>query len=87
MSQLDGNALAGDLREVFAVDVTAARYTCAGCGHAGAVATLRLWGPAPGQVGRCPGCDDVVLRMVRAPGRIFLDMRGTLCLEVPVASS
>jgi len=87
VSELDGNAMAGDLREIFAVDVTAALYTCAGCGHGGAVATLRLWGPAPGQVGRCPSCDDVVLRVVRAPGRIFLDLRGTLRLEVPVASS
>ena len=87
MSQLDGNAMAGDLREIFAVDVTAALYTCAGCGHADAIATLRLWGPAPGQVGRCPSCDDVVLRMVQAPGRIFLDLRGTLRLEVPLANS
>jgi hypothetical protein len=85
-SPLDGNALAGDLREIFAVDVTAARYTCAGCGHADAVATLRLWGPAPGQVGRCPHCDDVVLRMVTAPGRVFLDLRGTLRLELPTVS-
>ena len=82
-SELDGNALAGDLREIFAVDVTAAGYTCAGCGRGGAVATLRLWGPAPGQVGRCPHCDDVVLRIVVAPGRVFLDLRGTMRLEVP----
>jgi len=87
MHALDGNAMAGDLSEIFAYDVTAAVYTCAGCGHADAVATLRLWGPAPGQVGRCPHCDDVVLRLVRAPGRIFLDLRGTLCLQVPVVSS
>ena len=85
-SELDGNAMAGDLREIFAVDVTAARYTCAGCGHADAVATLRLWGPAPGQVGRCPHCDDVVLRMVTAPGRVFLDLRGTVRLELPTVS-
>ena len=83
MTELDGNAMAGDLREIFAVDVTAARYTCAGCGHAGALATLRLWGPAPGQVGRCPECAGVVLRVVAAPGRVFLDLRGTVCLEVP----
>jgi hypothetical protein len=82
-SELDGNAMAGDLREIFAVDVTTARFTCAGCGHADVIATLRLWGPAPGQVGRCPHCDDVVLRIVPAPGRIFLDLRGTVRLELP----
>lgn len=87
MKQLDGNALAGDLREIFAADVTVAIVTCAGCGHAGAVATLRLWGPAPGQVARCPACDDVVLRVVRAPDRVFLDLRGALRLELPMPAS
>ena len=84
MSELDVNAMAGDLREIFAVDVTAARYTCTGCGHADAVATLRLWGPAPGLVARCPGCEQVVLRVVRAPGRMVLDLRGTVRLELPL---
>ena len=84
MTHLDGNAMAGDLRELFAVDVTTARYTCAGCGHTDAVGTLLLWGPEPGLVARCPGCEDVVLRVVRAPGRVMLDMRGTVRLELTV---
>lgn len=87
MNQLDGNAMAGDLLEVFAVDATSARFTCAGCGHADAVATLRIWGPAPGRVARCPQCEDVVIRVVRAPDRIFLDLRGTVRLEFPLSSS
>jgi hypothetical protein len=82
VSELDGNAMAGDLREIFAVDVTSALYTCAGCGHADAVATLRLWGRAPGLVARCPHCEDVVLRVVRTPDRVVLDMRGTVRLEL-----
>ena len=84
MSELDGNAMAGDLREIFAVDVTSALFTCAGCGHADAVATLRLYGPVPGQVARCPHCDDVVLRLVHAPGRVILDLRGAVRLEFPL---
>jgi hypothetical protein len=87
VTELDGNSLAGDLRQVFAVDVTAARFTCAGCGHADAVAALRLWGPAPGRVGRCPACEDVVLRLVQAPDRIFLDLRGTVRLELPLSGT
>lgn len=83
--ELDGNAMAGDLREIFAVDVTAAVATCAGCGRSGVVAELRLWGPAPGLVARCPQCTDVVLRLVRAPDRVFLDLRGALRLELPLA--
>jgi hypothetical protein len=84
---LDGNALAGDLAEIFAVDVTAARFVCAGCGHADAVATLQLFGRAPASVGRCPECTDVVIRLVRADDRVFLDMRGTVRLELPMSGS
>jgi len=84
MAELDGNALAGSLSEIFAIDVTSAVFTCAGCGGTGAVATLRVWDRAPGGVARCPHCEDVVLRIVRAPGRVFLDLRGATCLEVPL---
>ena len=85
MTELDGNAMAGELREIFAVDVTTAEYVCAGCSHRAAVATLRLWGPAPGTVARCPRCEDVVLRIVRAPDRVILDIRGAVRLELPPA--
>jgi hypothetical protein len=81
---VDGNAMAGDLAEIFAVDVTAAVATCAGCGRAGVVAELRLWRRAPGIVARCPGCGDVVLRVVRAPDRVFLDLHGAIRLELPL---
>jgi hypothetical protein len=81
---LDGNALAGPLREIFAVDVTAARAQCAGCGRAGAVAELRVYGHAPGLVARCPGCEDVVLRVVRGPDAAWLDLRGTVSLRLPL---
>ena len=84
MTHLDGNAMAGDLRELFAVDVTTARYTCAGCGHTDAVGTLLLWGPEPGLVARCPQCEDVILRLVRTPDRAILDLRGTVRLELPL---
>ena len=83
---VDGNAMAGDLGEIFAVDVTAAVATCAGCGRAGVVAELRLWVRAPGIVARCPSCGDVVLRLVRAPDRVFLDLRGATRLELRVPS-
>ena len=86
-AELDGNAMAGDLADIFAVDVTAAVATCAGCGRSGAVAELRLWSAAPGLVARCPQCTDVVLRLVRAPDRVFLDLRGALRLEIPLAGA
>jgi hypothetical protein len=82
--RLDGNALAGPLREVFAVDVTAATARCAACARVGAVAELRVYGPAPGLVARCPTCEEVVLRLVRGPDRAWLDLRGSVCLELPL---
>jgi hypothetical protein len=82
--ELDGNAMAGDLRELFAVDVTSAVATCSGCGDSNVVARLRVWGPAPGLVARCPSCDDVVLRLVRGPEQAWLDLRGAVSLRVPM---
>ncbi|MGR6913575.1 DUF6510 family protein [[Actinomadura] parvosata] len=79
---LDGNALAGPLSEIFAVDVTSATGRCASCGLTGPVASLRVYGPDPGLVARCPGCEEVVLRLVRGPGTAWLDLRGTVSLRV-----
>jgi len=81
---LDGNALAGPLRELFAVDLTTATTTCAGCAHTTTVATLHVYGQAPGLVARCPGCEEVVLRVVRGPDAAWLDLRGTVSLRVPL---
>ena len=51
---LDGNAAAGALREVFAVDLTAAIGQCAGCGDRGVFAQAHLYVDAPGMVARPP---------------------------------
>jgi hypothetical protein len=80
----DGNALAGPLAELFAVDLTAATGECTGCGNAGPVAALRVYGHAPGLVARCPRCDQVVLRLVRGPEAAWLDLRGTVNLRIPL---
>ena len=48
MSYVDGNALAGPLREIFAVDVTVAVSRCVECGRTGPLATLRVYTDAPG---------------------------------------
>ena len=79
---LDGNALAGALGEVFAVEMTAARGQCDGCGRTGALAEARLWANAPGLVLRCVGCEGVLLRLVTGGGRTWLDLRGLRCVEL-----
>jgi hypothetical protein len=80
---LDGNAAAGAMREVFAVDITAAIGQCAGCGDSGVFAEARLYVDAPGMVARCRKCDDVLLRVVSTPNDTYLDFRGLTYLRVP----
>ena len=84
MDYLDGNMLAGALREIFTVDVTTAQARCAGCGRIGMVAQTRVYEHAAGLVARCPGCDGVLIRLVRAPDRAYLDLHGTSFLEMPM---
>jgi Zn finger protein HypA/HybF involved in hydrogenase expression len=79
---LDGNVLAGALREVFAVDVTTARAECVGCGQVNAVGQVTVYADGPGAVARCPGCQSVVLRLVRGPAQAWLDLRGVVCLQL-----
>jgi hypothetical protein len=84
-SYVDGNDLGGMLCEVFAVDVTVASGACAGCGRVSHIAETRVYDRAPGLVARCPGCASVVLRVVRGPDRLWLDLRGLTYLEMPMA--
>lgn len=79
---LDGNAAAGALADVFAVDVTVIRSTCAACGATAALAEHRLYADAPGLVLRCPGCTNVVLRFAAGGGRARLDLRGARVLQI-----
>jgi uncharacterized protein DUF6510 len=80
--KLDGNAIAGLLGEVFALEPTAGRGTCEGCGAVNAVGALHVYVHGPGVVVRCPSCESIVLRVVRARGRYLLDLRGLRVLEL-----
>ena len=79
---LDGNAIAGDLSDVFAFDATTAIVTCAACRHTQAVATLRAYLRAPGIVLRCSSCDAVHVRFVRTVDRAWLDLSGVAVLAI-----
>ena len=81
MQWVDGNDIAGAVRELFASDPTVARGRCLGCGQESMLAQARVYTRAPGLVARCPACDAVLLRLVQAPGRAWLDLRGLDCLE------
>jgi hypothetical protein len=83
--QLDGNAAAGVLAEIFTFDLTSAQCTCAGCGHIAPVGSLQLYGGQMGTVLRCPSCDHIQMRIVSVPrdeGQYWLDMRGMALLRI-----
>jgi hypothetical protein len=80
--KLDGNAAAGILSEVFAVEVTAASGTCDGCGAVEAVGAVAVYSRGPGTVLRCPHCDAVLMKIVTAGDRVWIDLRGLRTLEL-----
>lgn len=81
--RLDGNAVGGMLLDVFARDTTAAAATCAGCGTVAPLGALLEYGRDMGVVLRCAQCDGAVLRIVRTPGRLHVDLSGVAFLVIP----
>ncbi|HVD46011.1 MAG TPA: DUF6510 family protein [Candidatus Limnocylindria bacterium] len=79
--KVDGNAIAGLLREIFTMEMTNAESTCAGCGSVHAVGRVDVYLNAPGAVVRCPACEGVLMRIVQGRGRYWIDLTGTRCLE------
>jgi hypothetical protein len=73
---LDGNAAAGELSKIFAVDVTAAEGQCAHCGMTKRFAEAHLYMQCPGVVARCAFCEQVLLRLVTVRHRVLLDLSG-----------
>jgi hypothetical protein len=80
----NGTSLAGPFHDVLCVEVTTAIGRCTNCGREGPMAELRVFDHAPGVVARCPGCGQVLVRVVRGPGRAWLDLRGLTYLQLPV---
>ena len=64
---VDGNAVAGQLMDVFGRDMTIAVARCAG----------------PGVVLRCPACEAAIARIVETPTAIYVEARGASFLRLP----
>jgi hypothetical protein len=79
---LDGNAAAGPMAEVLGFDITVTVGRCAGCSHSTVMAQSRMYSHGPGLVLRCPSCDHVLIRLVVAEHRTWLDMTGVACLQI-----
>jgi hypothetical protein len=82
-TMLDGNAVAGMLQEVFAVETTTAMATCGGCGAATPMGATHVFRGA-GFVLRCPHCDDALVALVQGGGRLWIGFRGIRTLQIPI---
>ena len=82
MNYLDGNAAAGELSRIFAMDITSAEGQCANCGTKEHFAEAHLYMQCPGLVVRCALCGDVLLRFVNTTHHVFLDLRGMTYLAL-----
>ncbi len=79
---LDGNAAAGALRAVFGREMTLAEAVCDACGTPDDIGGLVAYTRAPGIVLRCRSCANVLLHVVHARGRYWIDLRGVRSLRV-----
>ncbi len=84
--KLDGTAVGGLLRTIFAHEMTVAVTVCDECGAEGLVATLMVYNQAPGTIMRCPACDNILIRIVHGRGRYWLDLRGVRSLQIEMES-
>jgi Zn finger protein HypA/HybF involved in hydrogenase expression len=80
---VDGNAVAGLLQEVFAVEMTTAIGTCTSCGTSEAVGATHVFRGA-GVVLRCPQCDNTLVKIVRGDTRLWISLAGVRTVEVAV---
>lgn len=79
---LDGNAAAGVLEEIFPFEATMMQTVCGVCGAMDYVAQLTVYTDAPGLVVRCLHCDNVLIRVVHGGNRYWLDLSGVTCLQI-----
>ena len=80
---LDGNAVAGLLQEVFAVEMTTAIGTCNTCAANDAVGALHVFRGA-GIVMRCPHCGNALMTIVKDDTRVWIGFPGVRTLQVTV---
>ena len=81
---LDGNAIAGDLLELFGVELTAARSICEACGTESFLAEAVVYMRGPGRVARCRACGEVLMVLVTIRGITCVDLRGIATLHPQV---
>jgi len=81
---VDGNAAAGPLQELLAVEPTTVRGQCTSCGRTSMLADTRVYFGGPGLVMRCRGCGAELMSVVSTPTATRLNVGGISCLTFPV---
>jgi hypothetical protein len=76
MTHLDGNAIAGELFDIFGEEMTTATVTCSSCGSRRPLAELAVYLQAPGVVARCSSCENVMIVIVEIRGVRCVDLHG-----------
>jgi hypothetical protein len=79
---VDGNAVAGQLEQIFGRDMTMTVARCAGCARDSAMGALMAFIRGPGVVLRCPSCQNAIARIVETPTAIYLEARGAAYLRM-----
>ena len=79
---VDGNAVAGQLAQIFGRDMTMAIARCAGCARDAEMGALMAFMRGPGVVLRCPACQAAIARIVETPTAIYLEARGAAFLRM-----
>jgi Zn finger protein HypA/HybF involved in hydrogenase expression len=85
-TMLDGNAVAGMLQEVFAVETTTAMATCRGCGAPTPMGATHVFRGA-GFVLRCPHCGNALVTLVQGDTRMWIGFPGIRTLQIPIDAS
>jgi hypothetical protein len=81
MEPLDGNAIAGQLYDVFGAEITMAMGVCGNCGARAHMAELEVYLRAPGTVGRCRRCKAVLVVVVTVREVACVDLSGLASLD------
>ena len=76
MDELDGNAAAGVLQEIFGIEMTTVAATCATCGAVAPIGASSLYTGGPGTVIRCRSCDSVLMVVTQVRGMYCMDLMG-----------
>jgi hypothetical protein len=79
---VDGNAVAGQLQQIFGRDMTMVVARCAGCARDVEMGALMAFTRGPGIVLRCPACQAAIARIVETPSSIYLEARGAAFLRM-----